>query len=215
MKLWKRNAVVAAIVLFVCVAVYLNWSYDQGQSVSGMGSTTTNVTSERNLGEAALVNSDSALGLEDGSASSSGGDSSQTSSDQTSGKDGKTDAKTASGDYFATARVNREEARDNSLSILQKTVNDPDASKDAVKAASDSITAMASATLQESKIESLVTAKGYSDCVAFIGENSVSVVVAAKESELKATDVAKITDIVVGETKFSAGDVKVISSQES
>ena len=29
MKLWKRNAVVAAIVLFVCVAVYLNWSYDQ------------------------------------------------------------------------------------------------------------------------------------------------------------------------------------------
>ena len=29
MKLWKRNAVVAAIVLFVCVAVYLNWSYQE------------------------------------------------------------------------------------------------------------------------------------------------------------------------------------------
>ena len=29
MKLWKRNAVVAAIVLFVCVAVYLNWSYQK------------------------------------------------------------------------------------------------------------------------------------------------------------------------------------------
>ena len=66
MKLWKRNAVVAAIVLFVCVAVYLNWSYDQGQSVSGMGSAAANVTSERNLGEAALVNSDGALGLEEG-----------------------------------------------------------------------------------------------------------------------------------------------------
>lgn len=215
MKLWKRNAVVAAIVLFVCVAVYLNWSYDQGQSVSGMGSATTHVTSERNLGEAALVNSDSALGLEDGSASSSGGKSGEASSGQTASQNGKTDAKTTSGDYFATARVNREEARDSSLSILQKTVNDPEASKDAVKAASDSITAMASATLQESKIESLVTAKGYSDCVAFIGENSVSVVVAAKDNKLKATDVAKITDIVVGETKFSAGDVKVISTQES
>ena len=47
MKLWKRNAVVAAIVLFVCVAVYLNWSYDQGQSVSGMGSAAANVTSKR------------------------------------------------------------------------------------------------------------------------------------------------------------------------
>ena len=26
-QLWKRNAVVAAIALFVCAAVYLNWSY--------------------------------------------------------------------------------------------------------------------------------------------------------------------------------------------
>ena len=202
MKLWKRNAVVAAIVLFVCVAVYLNWSYDQGQSVSGMGSATTNVTTDRNLGEAALVNSDGALGLEDGSASGS------------AATDQKSDSKTTSGDYFATARINREEARDNSLSILQKTVNDPKAGKDAVDAASKSITAMASATLQESKIESLVTAKGYSDCVAFIGDNSVSVVVKAKNNDLKASDVAKITDIVVGETKFSAGDVKVISSSQ-
>lgn len=207
MKLWKRNAVVAAIVLFVCVAVYLNWSYDQGQSVSGMGSATTNVTTDRNLGEAALVNSDGALGLEDGSAATD-----QKSDSKTTQKDAK--AKTTSGDYFATARINREEARDNSLSILQKTVNDPKASKDAVDAASKSITAMASATLQESKIESLVTAKGYSDCVAFIGDNSVSVVVKAKNNDLKASDVAKITDIVVGETKFSAGDVKVISSSQ-
>ncbi len=216
MKLWKRNAVVAAIVLFVCVAVYLNWSYDQGQSVSGVGSATTNVTTDRNLGEAALVNSDGALGLEDGSASGSAA-TSQKSDSKTTQKDAKaTDksAKTTSGDYFATARINREEARDNSLSILQKTVNDPKASKDAVDAASKSITAMASATLQESKIESLVTAKGYTDCVAFIGDNSVSVVVKAKNNNLKASDVAKITDIVVGETKFSAGDVKVISSSQ-
>ena len=193
MKLWKRNAVVAAIVLFVCVAVYLNWSYDQGQSVSGMGSAAANVTSERNLGEAALVNSDGALGLEEGSASSSAAASPKTE-DKTAQKN--KDAKTTSDDYFATARVNREEARDNSLSILQKTVNDPKASKDAVDAASKSITAMASATLQESKIESLVTAKGYTDCVAFIGDNSVSVVVKAKNNALKASDVAKITDIV-------------------
>ena len=27
-KLWKRNAVVAVVLLFVCVGVYLNWSYN-------------------------------------------------------------------------------------------------------------------------------------------------------------------------------------------
>ena len=48
MKLWKRNAVVAAIVLFVCAAVYLNWSYSQeGMSASE--------DTGKVLGEAALV----------------------------------------------------------------------------------------------------------------------------------------------------------------
>ena len=28
-QLWKRNAVVAVIAVFVCAAVYLNWSYEQ------------------------------------------------------------------------------------------------------------------------------------------------------------------------------------------
>ena len=65
-----------------------------------------------------------------------------------------------------------------------------------------------------SAYRTMITAKGYSDCVAFIGDNSVSVVVKVKNNALKASDVAKITDIVVGETKFSAGDVKVISSSQ-
>lgn len=209
MKLWKRNAVVAAIVLFVCVAVYLNWSYDQSSSVNGANSI-TNTTTEKNLGEAALVNSDSALELEDSSAepNSSAPAKETKDAEQTSGA---TDMQ-SSDDYFATARLNREEARDNSLSILQKTVNDPEASQEAVSSASESITAMASATLQESKIESLITAKGYQDCVAFIGDNSVSVVVKAESDALKSADVAKITDIVVGETKFAATDVKVIAA---
>ena len=45
MKLWKRNAIAAAIVLFVCGAVYLNWSYSQDTAAG------------KTLGEAALVGS--------------------------------------------------------------------------------------------------------------------------------------------------------------
>lgn len=211
MKLWKRNAVVAAIVLFVCVAVYLNWSYDQGSSVNGVNSI-TNTTTEKNLGEAALVNSDSALELEDSSAEGDSSASSETSASEDATKTSGTTDIQSSDDYFATARLNREEARDNSLAILQKTVDDPEASQEAINSASESITAMASATLQESKIESLITAKGYEDCVAFIGDNSVSVVVKAKSDTLASADVAKITDIVVGETNFAASDVKVIAA---
>ena len=211
MKLWKRNAVVAAIVLFVCVAVYLNWSYDQSSAVNGSGAMTS-AGADRTLGEAALVNASDTLELEEDSAD---GDSSapagKVEAKQPEDRPSTEPAERTSGDYFATARLNREEARDNSLAILQETVDDPEAAKEAVNSASESITAMASATLQESKIESLITAKGYEDCVAFIGDNSVSVVVRTKDGELKGEDVAKITDIVVGETDCSAGDVKVIA----
>jgi stage III sporulation protein AH len=209
LKIWKRNAVVAAIVLFVCAAVYLNWSYDQSQEVVG---DTTQSVAERTLGEAELVSVDGTLTLEDGVDAAAEG----TADDvQTFEEDALTeqDLTAQSSDYFDAARLNREEARDSALSILQQTVDDPDADSTAVSAATDSITAMAEATLAESQIESLVSAKGYADCVAFIGDNSVSVVVSKAEGELDATDVARITDIVCGETSFAANCVKVISAE--
>lgn len=235
MKLWKRNAVVAAIVLFVCVAVYLNWSYSQSEAVLNEDPLSTSKT----LGEAALVGSDTALTLEDGEetlAKDSKEEDAETGEEKEDEKkegetkeedkeenkeDGKASANTMSTettdateqDYFATARLNREEARDSALSILQETVDNPDANADTVSAATESITAMATATMQESEIENLVTSKGYPDCVAFIGDSSVSVVVAAPEGDLAASDIARITDIVCGETDFSATAVKVIQAE--
>ncbi len=182
-KLWKRNAVVAAIVLFVCAAVYLNWSYGQGDQTAETGGKT--------LGEAELV----------------------------SGEDGgvidamEEDLPAAqTSEYFDSARLTRQEARDSALSILQKTVDDSQADQTAKDAAAQSITTMAATTVLEAQIENLVTAKGYADCVTFIGDNSVSVVVASPENGLQAADVAKITDIVLGETEFSASQVKIMEA---
>ncbi|MCD8189458.1 MAG: SpoIIIAH-like family protein [Clostridiales bacterium] len=209
MNLWKRNAVVAAIVLFVCVAVYLNWSYDQSDTAMGDSSVSTGKT----LGEAELVSSDSEILLSDSSAD---GSVSADASAESSAEDAlaEDDLTSSTDSYFDTARLNREEARDSALSILQETVDDPEADETAVSAAAESITAMASATLQESEIESLVLAKGYTDCVAFIGDNSVSVVVSAGGADLEAEDVAVVTDIVCGETDFSASSVKVIQAED-
>lgn len=193
MKAWKRNAVVAAIVLFVCVAVYLNWSYGQDTSAS----TNLNPDSTKTLGEAELVDAES-----EGLAASGDLD------------DIETVAELPEENYFDVARLSRQEARDEALAILQATVDDPNADAAAVSAASESITAMAEVTLAESEIENLMAAKGYTDCVAYIGENSVSVVVSVPEEGLQAADVAKITDIVLGQTSFSADQVKIIEAEE-
>jgi stage III sporulation protein AH len=197
MKLWKRNAVVAAIVLFVCAAVYLNWSYSQ-EGVAADGD--ADLSSRKTLGEAALVSSE----IEEVSEAEE--------ILETAGDEEIEDVTSSSSAYFSNARLTRQQARDNAISILQDTMDDAEAEETVRSQAAESITTMASATVAEAQIENLVTAKGYDDCVAFIGEDSVSVVVAAQEGGLTDADVARIADIVMGETSFTAGQIRVIEA---
>ena len=90
----------------------------------------------------------------------------------------------AEDDYFATARLSRKQARDNAIHMLQEAESDENAEESVLNEASRTLQVLASYTVAESQIESLVTAKGYADCVVFMGEDSVSVVVAAPETGL-------------------------------
>ena len=191
MKLWKRNAIAAAIVLFVCGAVYLNWSYSQDTEAG------------KTLGEAALVGSQSDPLMEDGSTAEK---------DQES-KEGETASNGEGSTYFSTARLNRQQARDNALSLLQEAAEDEKADQAAVDEANAAIQTMADYTMTEAQIENLITAKGYTDCVAFLGEDSISVVVSAMENGMTDSDAARIGEIVMEQTGLSADQIKIIEAE--
>ena len=123
MKLWKRNAVVAAIVLFVCAAVYLNWSYSQeGMSASE--------DTGKVLGEAALVGAQTSDPLLEGTPSPTA---------TPSAEEGSTSGTSSS--YFDSARLNRQQARDSALPLLQEAAADTDAGEEAVAQANEAIQA--------------------------------------------------------------------------
>ena len=197
---WKRNAVVAVMAVLVCSAVALNWMYT-GQEVED--------ASGKLLGEATLVSkqedgkqesqSDPAKNPEDSPAESTGAPADE-------------DAVYTGSDYFASARLTRQQARDNALSLLQEAAEQENADQTVANEASQGIQVLASYTLKEAQIENLVTAKGYTDCVDFMGDGSVSVVVSTKSGELTAEDVAKITDITMTETGFPAGGIKIMAA---
>ena len=67
--------------------------------------------------------------------------------------------------------------------------------------------------LCEAQIESLVIAKGYTDCVAYISENGISVAVATPEGGMQPEDVAVIADIVISQSEFSMDDIRVVEVQ--
>ena len=198
MKLWKRNAIAAAIVLFVCGAVYLNWSYSQDTAAG------------KNLGEAALVGSQNDPLLEKQKEGGAAGEEGAKTEEGAAAQEG---ADAESGTYFSTARLNRQQARDNALSLLQEAAEDEKADQSSVDQANAAIQTMADYTMTEAQIENLITAKGYTDCVAFLGEDSISVVVSAMENGMTDADAARIGEIVMEQTGLKADQIKIIEAE--
>lgn len=192
MSVWKRNAVVVAIVLFVGAAVYLNWSYNNQTEE-------TEDDPGKVLGETSLVN-----GEQDEEGTAQTGE---------TGETGETDGEeTTQTGYFASARLNRQQARDSALELLQEAAADASADQTLIDEANASIQAMATYTMSEAQAENLITAKGYGECVCFLNEDSASVVVSATENGLTESDTARIVEIVMETTGLEANQIKIIEA---
>lgn len=122
-----------------------------------------------------------------------------------------TDGADTATDYFAAVRLSRQEARDTALSLLQEAMAYGD--QDQVAKSNEQLEQIISYALCESQIESLVIAKGYTDCVAYISENGISVAVASPEGGLQQADVAVIADIVLTQSDLTLNDIRVVEVQ--
>lgn len=114
-------------------------------------------------------------------------------------------------DYFAAVRLSRQEARDSAVSLLQEAMAYGD--EEQVAKTNEQLEQIISYALCESQIESLVIAKGYTDCVAYITEKGISVAVASPEGGLQQTDVAIISDIVLSQSDLTLNDIRVVEVQ--
>ncbi len=188
MKAWKRNAVVAVVLLFVCVGAYLNWSYNSDDTPT----LTDTLDAQAVMSETTLLVSDT------------------TDEDilLTAAEEAIT---TGAEDYFASVRLSRQEARDSAIETLQQAAAyTTDPTEDTMTSAAAELEAMVRTALDEAQIESLVISKGYGDCVAFCSDDGISLAVASPESGLTQQDVAKLTDIVTSETDYTAASLKII-----
>ena len=67
--------------------------------------------------------------------------------------------------------------------------------------------------LSEAQIESLIIAKGYADCVAYMTPEGISVAVSAPEGGLQDQDVAVIADIVMQQSAYGMDSIRVVEVQ--
>ena len=99
MKIWKRNAIIASVLLLVCAGVYLNWSKAQKTDVQDL---TETLSAEQVMGEGTLVVADSESLPQEAVAASTN--------------------ETQAADYFAQVRLSRQESRDSACQTLNNIV---------------------------------------------------------------------------------------------
>ena len=187
MKVWKKNLVAAAILVTVCAGIYVNWLYTEDKTAAGL---------EDSLDTQKVMNEDTLVLSGDMEAIAAGEDTISTSTD-----------------YFAAVRLSRQQARDNAVNLLQEAMaySGSEGSKD-VESAME-LEEIVQTALSEAQIESLIIAKGYTDCVAYMSGEGISVAVSSPEGGLQQADVAVIADIVMTQSDYSLDDIRVVEVQ--
>ncbi len=174
----KKAVLLGTLVLALGVAVYLNYFFGTD---TGLFPTDGNLTTEQPEDNKTL------------------GDAINVNTDPT---------KPTAEEYFAQARNSRETARNEAVDTVKELLGDVKATEEQKQAATASAIAIAKAIEQESKIESLIKAKGFTDCVVYIAEENCNVVV--QSEDLTVQDTAKISQIVTSQADIAAQNIHIV-----
>ena len=185
MKVWKKNMVAAAILVTVCAGIYVNWVYTEDSMAVSL---TDTLDSEK-------VMSEEMLDLSEDMAAIAAGE----------------DLDTTAADYFAAVRLSRQQARDSALNLLQEAMAYSEGTKEAESSAE--LEVIVETALSEAQIESLIIAKGYQDCVAYMTSEGISVAVSSPDGGLQSEDVAVIADVVMSQSDYGLKDIRVVEVQ--
>lgn len=169
MVVGKRQIVLAALVMCLSLAVYINWVYSQD-----LPDFPTNAGEQgKNYGDSQYVD-----GVENGEA------------------------------FFAEAKLNRQKTRDEAAQTLKTLIDSQNVPAEQRTQLALKATEIAQTIESEGKIENLIKAKGFSECMVYYDAQRVDVIV--KTKGLLANEVAQMKDIIVKEVSVPAEKISII-----
>ncbi len=194
MIIGKKHFVLAALILALGAAVYLNWQFSPSETI---------ITDEH---------------IQDIQSGTMGEDAEYVSAvKQPSSTDAAASAEVPvikeTDNFFDQARNERKKARDESLATLQDIIDDASLQSSQKTEAVNTAADIAENIDKEASIETLIKAKGYSDCVVVISETQVNVIIPAGDSGITAADAAIIKDIVIGQINITPACIKIIEAK--
>ncbi len=185
----KRQIILSCLTAMLAIAVYINYSLAQGQQVTPV----TELTEQSRFGDTEFV---SAAPAAQEPAKEAAAEPEEVRSEAD-----------PSADYFAQARLQKTVSRDEAVQTLQSIMGGGDITgEEAVTTALDAV--QLSARIEsEGRIESLIRAQGFEDCVVYLDGDTAKVVV--RTPGLEAADAAVIKDLILGEVSVTPENIRI------
>lgn len=109
--------------------------------------------------------------------------------------------------YFAEAKLDREQSRAKQKDILTEMLNNDNISETQKSACSDSMLELQQRLEKETAAEAMIKAKGFTDAYVRIDDETVDVVVS--KDNLTEAEVAQIEDIVKRKTGYNVEQIRI------
>ena len=110
-------------------------------------------------------------------------------------------------DYFAQARIDKMNNRDEAVQTLQSIIGGGDITEDEMVVNALDAVEVSKLIESEGTIESLVKAQGFEDCVAYLDGETAKVVV--KTEGLDKAQAASIKEIIMGESEVPVENIRI------
>lgn len=183
----KRQLLLATLVIALAAAVFVNWYYTKPDiELAGTNTAQTTVDTDSlqgaNLGDARYVNS-TVAGLEDVA------------------------AQAQASEYFASAKLRRQNAHDEAAEALNDIIKDGSSSSQAVSDASEVLGELSKSIALESDLENLISAKAGCENLVILNGGTAEIIV--ENGSLDDVSLVKIKEIVVKQTGLTVDKISI------
>ena len=178
MIIGKKQIILASLTLILGIAIYLNYVFSQG--AGELVETGKLEKTESNYGDAQFVSG--------------------------AVKDEEKDSN--SDEYFAQARLDKMKSRDEAIETLQSFFKGGDLTNDELAIKTSDAVNLSSLIESENKIETLIKAQGFEDCLVYLDGTSANIIV--RTDGLEAAQAAQIKDALLGDVSVDSEFITIL-----
>lgn len=182
----KKQIIMTCLTLMLAIAVYINYASAPKITKDGEIIETAEMGDTVNYGDTEFVNS---------------------TDDSAEPVNAEAEAEETGSDYFAQARLDKMNNRDEAVQTLQTIIGGGDLTEDELVINALDAVEVSKLIESEGTIESLVKAQGFDDCVAYLDGETAKIVI--KTEGLDKAQAASVKEIIMNETEVPAENIRI------